>query len=560
MSRSLGFLALTLVLLVTACQPLAAAQGGAGRTPVTPDPFATITATPFLPGGVQAQTTSVPLPPALGTPELAHGAGMWISPAVPAALVQAALGWGLPAATGPDSAALRLQPLGPDAQTSGPQSVVIYALAAAFPTVTDNISLAALKSAWAGSAQGMLMTESTRAALSALWGEPGAGAVRVVPTGGLADALWQDRSAWGIVPFDELTPRLKALSVDGQTPLHKDFDPASYPLSVTFALDGDPGPSFPDLPLTNRDPGKMTVLAMTGVTALVRATAFKMEQNGVLYPSQDIGSWLRDADVTHISNEVSFAQDCPPPDPNTGSMMFCSDPDYMALLKDVGTDVVELSGNHLLDWGARPFLNTLEIYRQNGLPYFAGGADAAEAEKPLILVDHDNRLAFIGCNPAGPSGDWATETTPGSAYCGDYQWMKDSLASLRAQGYITIATLQYNEYYQAPPSETQARDFGRLAEAGALIVSGSQAHFPQTFAFDGDSFIHYGLGNLFFDQMDIPVPGTRREFIDRYVIYDGHVLSVELLTAMLEDWSRPRPMTPEERNSFLQEIFAASGW
>jgi len=404
------------------------------------------------------------------------------------------------------------------------------------------------------------MTESTRAALSALWGEPGAGAVRVVPTGGLADALWQDRSAWGIVPFDELTPRLKALSVDGQTPLHKDFDPASYPLSVTFALDGDPGPSFPDLPLTNRDPGKMTVLAMTGVTALVRATAFKMEQNGVLYPSQDIGSWLRDADVTHISNEVSFAQDCPPPDPNTGSMMFCSDPDYMALLKDVGTDVVELSGNHLLDWGARPFLNTLEIYRQNGLPYFAGGADAAEAEKPLILVDHDNRLAFIGCNPAGPSGDWATETTPGSAYCGDYQWMKDSLASLRAQGYITIATLQYNEYYQAPPSETQARDFGRLAEAGALIVSGSQAHFPQTFAFDGDSFIHYGLGNLFFDQMDIPVPGTRREFIDRYVIYDGHVLSVELLTAMLEDWSRPRPMTPEERNSFLQEIFAASGW
>jgi poly-gamma-glutamate synthesis protein (capsule biosynthesis protein) len=60
--------------------------------------------------------------------------------------------------------------------------------------------------------------------------------------------------------------------------------------------------------------------------------------------------------------------------------------------------------------------------------------------------------------------------------------------------------------------------------------------------------------------MDIPVPGTRREFIDRYVIYDGKLLSVELLTAMLEDWSRPRLMTLEERASFLQEIFAASGW
>jgi len=37
-------------------------------------------------------------------------------------------------------------------------------------------------------------------------------------------------------------------------------------------------------------------------------------------------------------------------------------------------------------------------------------------------------------------------------------------------------------------------------------------------------------------------------------------LSVELLTALLEDWSRPRPMTPGERAGFLQEIFAASGW
>ncbi len=33
---------------------------------------------------------------------------------------------------------------------------------------------------------------------------------------------------------------------------------------------------------TNRNPDKMTTLVMTGVTALVRATAYKMEINGVL--------------------------------------------------------------------------------------------------------------------------------------------------------------------------------------------------------------------------------------------------------------------------------------
>ncbi|NMB86938.1 MAG: hypothetical protein GYA17_01185, partial [Chloroflexi bacterium] len=69
-----------------------------------------------------------------------------------------------------------------------------------------------------------------------------------------------------------------------------------------------------------------------------------------------------------------------------------------------------------------------------------------------------------------------------------------------------------------------------------------------------------GLGNLFFDQMDIPVVGTRREFLDRHVFYDGRYISTQLLTAMLEDYARPRPMTAEERTQMLQDAFADSVW
>ena len=103
-------------------------------------------------------------------------------------------------------------------------------------------------------------------------------------------------------------------------------------------------------------------------------------------------------------------------------------------------------------------------------------------------------------------------------------------------------------------------DFRGLAEAGAVIVSGSQAHKPQAFDFFGSNFIHYGVGNLFFDQMDIPVKGTRQEFLDRHVIYDGRYISTELKTAMLEDYARPRPMTEDERQQLLQDMFIASGW
>ncbi len=53
---------------------------------------------------------------------------------------------------------------------------------------------------------------------------------------------------------------------------------------------------------------------------------------------------------------------------------------------------------------------------------------------------------------------------------------------------------------------------------------------------------------------------VRQEFLDRYTFHQGRLISVELLTAYLEDWSRPRPMTPEERLEFLDDIFSASGW
>ena len=102
-----------------------------------------------------------------------------------------------------------------------------------------------------------------------------------------------------------------------------------------------------------------------------------------------------------------------------------------------------------------------------------------------------------------------------------------------------------------------------MAESGASVVSGSQAHYAQKMEFHGDAFIHYGLGNMFFDQMGdqswMP-KGIRRVFLDRYVIYDGKLISVELIPAMMEDYASPRPMTDAEKPGFLEEYYYYSGW
>jgi poly-gamma-glutamate synthesis protein (capsule biosynthesis protein) len=304
---------------------------------------------------------------------------------------------------------------------------------------------------------------------------------------------------------------------------------------------------------------------LTGTTALVRATADRMERKGLFYPGEEIRSVLRAADITHVSNEVSFVTDCPTPNPWTSSLRFCSDPRYIALLEDVGTDVVELTGNHLLDYGPEPFLTTLDLYDQHGWKYFGGGRDLQASLQPTLMEDHGNQIAFIGCNLVGPADDWATNSLPGSAPC-NFEELVTDIGNLRSAGYLPIMTFQYNEYYQANPTDYEQRDFLQMASAGAVIVSGSQAHVPAAMGFSRDSFIHYGLGNLFFDQMSHEMPDgsiiyvTRNDFVDRHVIYDGRYINTELLSYIIEDYSRPRPMTQTERRIFLQNIFNAAGW
>ena len=524
-----------------------------------------------LPVAQQVPPTQTPTPRPLS---------IYHSPEVPDELLSETAIWGIPVISDPAGASLHLEltSVG-DASTIVSRATWVYALVAPFPTVTDGVTLGELQDTWNGIASGgvsctqceplsgspIWMAESTLATFTALWGEPAPEAVQIVEPDELTNALWENRPAWGIIPFEELNTKLKVLTVDGQSPIHKDFDVPSYSLKAEFVLrafDREPATLNLALPETNREPDRMTVLIMTGVTALVRATAYTMETKGVTYPARDIRDFMRAADITHVSNEIPFYTGCDFPNPSRTKLVFCSDPKYIELLKDVGTDVVELTGNHFADYGPGAMLETLDIYRQNGIPYYGGGADLDDALKPLTLENHGNLIAFIGCNPVdlGKPPE-ATENKPGAAPC-DHSYQVNTIEALHGLGYVVIATFQHQEYYSPEARPDQLEDFHRVADAGASIVSGSQAHFAQMMEFYNDSFIHYGLGNLFFDQMgDIPYyPGIRREFIDRYVIYKGKVISVELLTTMLVDYSRPRLMTPEERASFLNEYFYHSGW
>ncbi len=551
MTKSMTKVLLLLVILlmiIPACEPIV--------QPVEPSPALVETALPT------ETTAPTPIPPTLTPTE--EPIRVWFDPGLPEELLEEQLS-GLVAQYG---AEMVDSPLRFSYSPGDELSQWVFALVAPFATVQDSIEGQDFLTFWqtgiSSAADELVVEQSAFSGLSQSYGIP-AENVKVMA----ADEILfycQANNAWAVIPFERISPEWKVIAIDGQSPLHRSFDLETYPLSASISLSTSEGFQVdPEIyetvytelqsvfPISNRDPQKLTTVILTGVTALTRATAKEMEIYGVLSPAASVGEVMREADITHVSNEVPFASDCPEPQWVQDRLEFCSADKYIDLLREVGTDIVELTGDHFRDWGPEAMLHTLEMYDTEGWSYYGGGKDIMDARAPLKLEHNNNRIAFIGCNAKAPGYATASETNPGAYHC-DMDYMVSTIQELMAEGYMVIATFQHDEVYTWQPEPNMIADFRQLAEAGAVIVSGSQAHQPHIFEFWNGSFVHYGLGNLFFDQLGW-YDDSDKAFIDRHVFYDGKYLGVELLTTQFFNWSTPTWMTPEARAELLTRLF-----
>ncbi|MBI3960373.1 MAG: CapA family protein [Chloroflexi bacterium] len=524
------------------------------------------------PAAVVALAGDAPL--SLASPTPAPPVVIGLADGLPVGLVQAVTGLAesdpylLLASADAPTATLRL-----DWQPGG--EVVygeVYALAARFDTLFAQAEGSLILELWRdGVAEGavynrMVVLSDTLPALISLLGETGSAVQAVTSVDELLDAAWADDGVLVLLPFEQLTPELVVFAVDGQNPVDNRFDADAYPLVATVYAhlsDSESEWTFLDQLAavsrgTNRDPERLTVLAMTGVTALVRQTAWQMDQFGPEWVAEVVGPELAAADITAISNEVPFVPGCVT-NTSVENLTFCSSPDYMAALEAVGADIIGLTGNHQNDYGREATLTSLDIYAAAGLPVYGGGRTKEEAFAPLYIEHNGNRLAFLGANSYGPDFAWATDDGPGSAEF-DLNILSATIRAVKEQDKtdVVLVELQYQESYGVDPLWDQRQNFRLLSQTGADIVTGVQSHVPQAIEFEDGRLILYGLGNLFFDQMWRQ--DTREGLIVKHSFYAGRHIGTQILTTLLYDYGQPRWTSDAERESLLRRVFDASYW
>lgn len=435
-----------------------------------------------------------------------------------------------------------------DREAASPGSRYLLMPVVALRSLQSDLTLDEVNTVLGGFLSPSLVLDESTAAVLATQGIVMPPGTTIVSDDALQNTLARDTTRFSLLPLDRVTPDYRVLTIGGQHPLDWGDD---YPLG----FDALPPNFHPDL---------LTRLVMSGVTALTRGTTTALDESGLQWAAGGVAPYVTAADFFHVSNEVSIVPGCPNVDgPRlSGVYSFCSKLEHFGLLHLLDVDIVELTGNHNNDFGYDAYLNTLAWYQENGIATVGGGTSLAEARSPLLLEHNGNSIALLACNWIGPYFALVNEdptlrggVRPGAAFC-DRDWLGDAIPQLKADHDMVVVSIQYLELDQYYPSSQQRQDFQWVAEQGADVVLGSQAHFPQGLDLyataDGrTAYLHYGLGNLFFDQQFF---AGERFFMDQLFVYDGRLLFVDLFTGVIEGQARPRPMTADERLNFLYLI------
>lgn len=338
-----------------------------------------------------------------------------------------------------------------------------------------------------------------------------------------------------ICTLDELDPRLKVLSIDGKNFFAKD---PGYFLSKGSNED-----------LFRKE---LTKVSITGVTAITRSAGMLADREGIDHLSAKFKDQFTNTDIMHMSNEVSMCDTCR----YIGkTMKFCMKTDHAKPMITLGADVIELTGNHNLDYGKFWYQKSLDWYSKQGMKVVGGGANPEKAAEPLVLEMKDgSKLGWMAFNETCPLGECADK--PGEMGANRYSKEKAeaTILQLKKLGVSAIVCgMQFGEWDKYEPHAGQHKIAHELIDLGVDVVYGTANHQIQQVEFYKGKSIFYGLGNFLFDQ--VHRIGVRQAFFLHQFYYKGkHIQTIPVYTFM-EANRQNRIATEAEKNEMKKLIF-----
>ena len=299
--------------------------------------------------------------------------------------------------------------------------------------------------------------------------------------------------------------------------------------------------------------GKDTALRVMlgGDVMLGRIVAEFIRVHGAEYPLGLIADLLRSADITLVNLEcaITASEQRWPGAPK--AFYFGAPPQAAQSLAAAGVDMVSLANNHMLDFGMRGLLDTLEHLRAHGIAYAGAGADINTARAPAVIEHNGIKFGLVAyCDH---QADFAAATRrAGIAYL-DLDDEPSTLAELRAGWQRLheagvdwpILSLHWGSNWAERPSDYFVRLAHAAIDIGYGILFGHSAHLFQGIEVYRGRPIIYAAGDLVDDYYVDPDFRNDRQLLFELTLTRDQLQRIDLHPVFIEE-CRTRPATGDD--------------
>lgn len=158
--------------------------------------------------------------------------------------------------------------------------------------------------------------------------------------------------------------------------------------------------------------------------------------------------------------------------------------------------VLSLANNHMMDFGARGLLETIENVNQRELPFIGAGLNRYDATRYVILGD-EVKVGIIAAQYKKYLV--AGKTTPGTAHNRHFELIKRKVQHLRNECDWVVMVYHGGEEFVNVPMPYTRKMYKEILDWGVDVIVAHHPHTVQGYEERNGKTIFYSLGNFIFD-------------------------------------------------------------
>ena len=241
-----------------------------------------------------------------------------------------------------------------------------------------------------------------------------------------------------------------------------------------------------------------------------------MDAYSVLAKPTLAGADLRFAQVERVYSERGSLQ------VHSGGAHSRVKPHMASVFTDCGFDVVSLASNHAMDWGEDALLDTVALFRDNGMHVVGAGRNLHEARRPAIVERNGVKIAFLAYCSILQTGYAAGHDKAGIAplrahtyyepfdyqagvpprvvtvpYEEDLAGMVEDIAAAKQLAHVVVLSLHWGIHFiPRMIADYQVTVANAAFKAGADLILGHHAHTPKAIGVHRGKVCFYSLSNF----------------------------------------------------------------